>query len=341
MPAGIRATTPVYVHLATLTDAHGLFEHARLAEPRREHGYCLDDAARALVVTCREPHPDRALTALLGRYLDFVLQAVQPDGLCHNRMNVSGAWTDDPGSGDWWGRALWGLGVAAVHAPTATLRGRALMGFRVAAQARSPFLRALAFAGLGAGEVRAARPDEECAEQILLDAREAIGPQPGDGHWPWPEPRLGYGNGSVVEALLLCGSTLDDPAAVRHGLALLDFLLRSETRAGHLSVTPVGGRGPGDEVGGRDQQPIEVAALADACARGYQLTGDPRWRDGVRLAWGWFCGDNDNGTAMVDPETGAGFDGLHVLGRNENRGAESTLAALSTAQHAVRLGLAG
>jgi hypothetical protein len=42
---------------------------------------------------------------------------------------------------------------------------------------------------------------------------------------------------------------------------------------------------------------------------------------------------------MIDENTGAGFDGLQRDGRNENRGAESTLAALSTHQQARRLGL--
>jgi len=35
--------------------------------------------------------------------------------------------------------------------------------------------------------------------------------------------------------------------------------------------------------------------------------------------------------------TGAGYDGLHSDRRNLNQGAESTLAMLSTAQHAHRL----
>ena len=35
----------------------------------------------------------------------------------------------------------------------------------------------------------------------------------------------------------------------------------------------------------------------------------------------------------------AGFDGLHASGRNENRGAESTLAALATRQLAQRYGV--
>jgi hypothetical protein len=54
------------------------------------------------------------------------------------------------------------------------------------------------------------------------------------------------------------------------------------------------------------------------------------------MAWAWFRGDNDSEISMVDTETGAGFDGLEASGRNENRGAESTLAALSTWQQARR-----
>ena len=80
-----------------------------------------------------------------------------------------------------------------------------------------------------------------------------------------------------------------------------------------------------------------VAALADACARAFDITAEPEWRGVVASAWAWFEGDNDSGTAMFDALTGAGFDGLESDGRNENRGAESTLAALSTYQHARRL----
>jgi len=36
---------------------------------------------------------------------------------------------------------------------------------------------------------------------------------------------------------------------------------------------------------------------------------------------------------LYDPVSGDGCDGLERFGRNENQGAESTLAALSTLQH--------
>jgi hypothetical protein len=52
----------------------------------------------------------------------------------------------------------------------------------------------------------------------------------------------------------------------------------------------------------------------------------------------WFLGDNDSGVAMLDG-AGGGYDGLEPHGRNDNRGAESTLAALATFQRARELGI--
>jgi hypothetical protein len=328
---------PPLDHLQRLTDGQGLFEHALHDAPRPEHGYCVDDVARALVVVCREPQMSPELRRMARVYLAFTLSAIQADGSCHNRMDVRGQWTDQPALGDWWGRALWALGVASVHGPTAAMRVDALRGFRTAAAARSPHLRATVFAALGAGELLLADPQEASARRLLQDVVEAIGAPGGDVAWPWPEPMLSYGNGSVVEALLLAGTVLADAGAVAHALVLLEFLLRTESRDGHLSVTPVTGRGRHDTVAGFDQQPIEVAAIADACSRAFTVTGDPRWSDGVRAAWAWFLGDNDSSTRMFDPRTGGGFDGLERLGANQNQGAESTLAMLSTAQHAQRL----
>ena len=42
---------------------------------------------------------------------------------------------------------------------------------------------------------------------------------------------------------------------------------------------------------------------------------------------------------MLDPVSGGGFDGLEPTGRNENQGAESTLALLATLQQARSMAL--
>ena len=122
----------------------------------------------------------------------------------------------------------------------------------------------------------------------------------------------------------------------QRGLDLLGWLIECETSDGHLSPTPVGGRGAEDTRPGFDQQPIEVATLADACARAAAVDTNPIWSDGVRAAAAWFVGDNDAGEPMWDPHTGGGYDGLHADGVNYNQGAESTMAVISTLQQARR-----
>ena len=324
---------PSFEHLKRLTTSHGLQEHALLDEPRSEHGHCVDDVSRAFVLLCREPQLDAEIRDLLDLYLNFTYRAISDNGTCHNRMDLDGHWTDEPSMGDWWGRATWAMGFGAVHAPEPEQRARALAGFRMLSQATSPDLRTMSFAALGAGELLLAQPGESSARKILMDAQTSFAPFV-ESDWSWPEARLRYSNGSVAEAVMLTGWALGDKAAVERGLAMLDFLLGVETRLDHLSVTPVGGRGPGEIEIGFDQQPIEVAAIADACARAWEITGDLRWIDELKRAWGWFLGYNDVGVRMFDPDTGGGYDGLHGRGPNQNQGAESTIAMLSTAQQA-------
>jgi hypothetical protein len=318
--------SPPFSHLRTLTDGGGLYEHAQGTTPRREHGYCLDDAARALVVACREPGQDE----LRAQYLSFVLAAQADDGRFRNRRGADLRWRGPPTVEDCWGRALWGLG-AAVAEP------RALAAFERGVRRPSPWPRAMAFAVLGAAEVLRVLPDHSGARGLIVAATRVIGVAATRPSWPWPEPRLTYANAVLPEALLVAGAALDAPSLMADGLRLLGWLLAVQTRDGHLSVVPVGGRGPHDIGPGFDQQPIEVAALADACARAHALTGDDRWAAGVEMAVSWFLGVNDTDTALWDPESGGGCDGLERDGRNENQGAESTLALVSTLQQARRL----
>jgi hypothetical protein len=315
-----------------MTDERGLFEHADGTAPRLEHGYCTDDNARMLVVTSREP--DRDAPATLSRTaLAFTLQAQAADGRSRNRMNVAGDWTDHPTTDDWWGRSLWGLGVAATHHDDPAIRATALAAFGVGARRRSTWPRAIAFAALGAADVLSSDVDHGGARALLRCAIRTIG-APGPAPWRWPQPRLSYANATLAEATIAAGSALGEPAVLDRGLTMLGWLLHLESIAGHLSVTGTGGRGPTDVGPQFDQQPIEVAALADACWRAYSLTGQDRWRDGIGLAAAWFDGHNDTGTVMWDDTTGGSYDGLLPVGVNLNQGAESAIAFVSTTQRA-------
>ena len=330
-PEQERPPSATYTHLLAMTTDIGLYEHAYLRQPRLEHGYCTDDVARALAVVVREPEQTRELQRAADVYLRFLEGAVTPNGTVHNRMAISGVWLDQPGTDDMWGRAIEGLGAAARRASSA-LHNRAFTTFLVAAQRRSVDVRASAFAAVGAADVLSVRPDSEPARDLLVDCLDRL-PRRIGKHWQWPESRLRYANATLCQALIVGGEALPDMDTLNQGLTHLAVLLGLETSPyGHLSLAGTNGRGPDDEGSLWDQQPIEAAAIAAACLEAVRITGDPRWATGVNQAWAWFTGDNDSATAMYDPSDGAGYDGLERDGRNENCGAESTLAALSTLQ---------
>jgi hypothetical protein len=295
--------------------------------------------ARVRVVTTREPDPEGAVKGLAGKALQFLNDAQSYNGSCRNRMDHGGHWTDQPTTDDHWGRCIWGLGTAAAHSSVSLVRRLAVIQFERAAKARSPWPRAMAFAAVGAAELLSVEPDNAAALRLLADYAATVARPETTSDWPWPEPRLTYANAILPEAMIAAGVALEDPDLKQRGLDLLEWLLDFETNDGHLSPAPVGGRGPQDSRPAFDQQPIEVATLADACARA--SAADPRalWPDAIRLCAAWFQGANDSGLAMWDTETGGGFDGLLAECVNLNQGAESTLAVISTLQHAQHFSL--
>jgi len=337
MSSAPTSSAPInFDHIAAMSDRFGTFEHAERRTPRAEHGYCVDDVARVLLVAARERERNSMVTQLMESSCRFVMEAQNESGEIRNRRSADGTWHGPMTVDDCWGRSLWGLGTAAAMADSA-LAEQALTSFDRGARLRSTWSRSMAFAALGAAEVVRAHPNHQGAMELLHDAASVIDAPSDDSGWMWPEHRLTYANAAVPDALMAAGHALGRPALVERGLALLGWLLGRETLHGHLSVTPAGGAGPRD--GGTvddgavfDQQPIEVAAMADACSRAVDLTGWSSWRSGIEMAGAWFDGDNDSMCVMWDAESGGGFDGLERGGRNENQGAESTLALISTRQ---------
>lgn len=328
---------PKFDHLLSMTDRHGTFEHACGAEPRLEHGYCTDDMARVLVVASREPDAGDAVHALARLAVKFLNEAQSFAGACRNRMDCNGRWTDDFAFEDCWGRCLWGLGTAAAHSDIGLVRSLSVVQFERAARGRSVWPRAMAFAALGAAELLSVVPDHAPARQLINDYAAAVAEPEDDLDWPWPEARLTYANALLPEAMIAAGAALEDSALSQRGLDLLEWLIDCETVDGHLSASPAAGWTAGEPRPAFDQQPIEVATLADACARAAGIDASAIWPSTVHAAAAWFEGVNDAGIPMWNPTTGAGFDGLQADGVNLNQGAESTLAVLSTFQQARRL----
>lgn len=322
-----------YSHLITITDDHGVFEHCAGRHPRLEHGYCVDDVARALIVAERGLSDDHGLEQVAEVSSRFLSNAVSKEGLVRNRRDLSGEWRGHFATGDHWGRSLWAWGTIMAESNNPARTAAAERGWDRAARQRSPFLRSMAHAVLGASEVLRVSPRDPLALALLSDFSTMVSPS-GHPAWPWPEPRLTYANAVIPHALLISGCYLGDDELVDRSLRMLTWLVHVQSRGDHLSLIPNTGWSPGEILPDFDQQPTEVAHLVEAAVFAHEVSSQPMWMDVLTSGAAWFLGDNDTGIAMGDPRDGAGFDGLTWTGRNPNAGAESTLAFLSVMQRA-------
>jgi hypothetical protein len=327
-------------HLRRLTDNIGLLRHAEGVVPLHGHGYYVDDAARGLLVVCREPSPSQELVVLGRRYLHFLTQAQALGGKFRNHLGRDRRWHDQPGAEDGWGLSLWALGTAAARGPTTGMREESFTRFCRGARVSSLLPHAMAFAALGAAEILEKQPGHPGALALLYRASLVIGVPPADAAWPWPAPRLSYANAAIAEAVIVSGRHLGDDRMLRNGLRMLEWLLATETRGGHLSVVPPQGWRPGESRPASDQRPAEVAALANACMRAAAVSGDDKWLMGVEMSVAWFLGDNDAQVSLLDERTGGCSDGLTSAGRSRNQGAESTLAMIAVLQQGHRMAAA-
>jgi len=324
-------------HLFNLTDNVGILQHARYAIPDRDHGYCTDDNARALIFALQAWQHSHTpeLLRLATTYLSFLQHAYNPEtGRFRNFMSYDRRWTEEIGSEDSHGRALWGLGCAVADAPTISMRAAAVHLFDQALQATEHFTspRAWAFTIVGIHAYLRRYSGDSDARRIrerLADLLFAAYQQNATDDWVWPEDKVTYANGKLPHALILAGQWTDRPEMVGLGLRSLQWLIEKSTLDG--VICPMGNDGWLDRGGPRavyDQQPLDTHAMLDACIAAYHVTGEKHWAATARRCFDWFLGRNQIKRVLYDYETGGCRDGLQPSGLNENQGAESTLAWL-------------
>jgi hypothetical protein len=313
-------------HVRRLCDGTGILEHAEGSIGRREHGYCTDDISRQLLVATFYQR-ERNSREIAEQALGFLRHASLGFGpFFRSRMNYARLWMDDGASEDASGRALWCLGSAASVAPWPNVRRGALLLFDRACAFRSIHWHATAFATLGARAVLDRYPNDAGANELLSSAARSLPKTPRETSWRWHESHITYASAILPDALLALSCC--DASRAEEGLMLLRWLAEVFVQNGRFSAVPTNGLCAADERPGFDQQPIEAQAFASAAWRAWLLTKDTYWLEQVVLAASWFVGHNDSSIALVDRETNGCFDGLQQSGRNENQGAESTLAML-------------
>jgi hypothetical protein len=340
-------------HLDELRGELGILQHAIGSKPDPAHGYCVDDAARALEVDLLHARelgwPAVADSAELSlRFLEEAFDA--STGGFRNFRDFEGTWIGGPGSNDCVGRAMLALGetIATVRDEQMRDRAIALFGRALPGAAKLKSPRAIASLILGLAAVLRSSPTigprHPTLAAMIPDATAQMGRLATELHarflglagpgWPWLEPSLTYENALIPRALVVAGARLKADVMLRIGLQVLEWLVSVQTSAaGHLSPIGNGWWPRGGQRSQFDQQPIEATALLLAAEAALAATGDPRYRAAMELAYGWFLGRNDVGRPVAVASRGAGFDGLTARGVNRNQGAESTLMWLMASEH--------
>ena len=318
-----------------MTDDVGMFQHSVFGVADRDHGYCIDDNARGLLLmSVAEDLPMETRLRFGHSYASFVQHAWNPDERrFRNFMGYDRRWLEHTGSEDSNGRTLWALGVAASAAPSTALRDWAakLYDETVTSVGALGSPRARAFAMLGAAYMAGVRPGDPAIIDTLSGGATtlmALLNASSRADWAWFEIVLSYDNTRLPEALIRAGQILGDVDSVRAGVEALDWIAGQTT--GHDGMfQPVGTDSFGKayaEPALFDQQPLEAWAMIDACTAAWDATADPIWVKRAQAAHGWFLGRNTLGVALIDAESGECGDGINPFAANRNNGAESVIA---------------
>ena len=312
-----------------------MLQHARYTVPDRVHGYCVDDNARALIVavTAQDLQPlDTSPGDLASIYLSFLGYAFNGQtGRFRNFMSYDRCWLEETGSEDSHGRALWGLGIAVALGRDKGQVSFASDLFRRALDSVEHFTspRAIAFVIIGihaylslySSDSRVIRMRKILADRLMAWFRNSSSED-----WPWCEDILSYDNARLSQALLLSGQWLPDREMLEMGLRSLDWLKRVQTDEVGLHFAAIGNQGwlnRGGEKARFDQQPIEAAAMADACIEAFNCTRDEEWIAYAYRCLNWYQGENDLRVPLCDYATGGCRDGLEAVSYTHLRAHET------------------
>ena len=324
-----------------MTDATGILQHSRFNVPARNHGYCIDDNARALLLMSSAddlPIEDRNR---FGRiFASFVDQAWNPDTQSfRNFMRYDRSWAEESGSDDSNGRTIWALGTTEAFHPDPLMRRWAatLIDETLTAIGQWSSPRARAFIILGLVQAATHRSDNQKLKSEIraqADHLHSLLEQQKTNGCNWFEASLAYDNSRLSEALMRAGNYLAEEKYSKAGADTLKWLCSRQIRIDEdiQYFSPIATSDFGVEIarsverGTFDQQPLEAAATIDACIAAAVGSRDRCWFDYGNLAFEWFTGKNYHRIPLALETSGECFDGLNCDGLNLNQGTESILA---------------
>jgi len=322
-------------HIQRLTDDTGIVQHAKYGIPNLKEGYCVDDNARALILTILAYQQNKSKVALdlLPIYLSYIQYMQCDDGNFRNFLSFRREYLDEVGTEDSFGRTIWALGYLINNAPNNSYRefAKELFLRSVPHFKDLKHLRGLGNTIIGLTHFIKAHPnDEHIKDQLdkLAEPLKAAYRKNKQGHWNWFEEKMTYDNAILPLALMSYYEVSKDQEAYDIAFESMEYLTQKTLISGYLN--PVGNDGwlfrDGPEMAIYDQQAIETMAMVLMYFKAYEITHDKTYIKQMYVSYQWFLGENILRIPLFDHETKGCADGLQTYGINRNQGAESTLA---------------
>jgi glycosyltransferase involved in cell wall biosynthesis len=333
--SSIEVPEPSLDYLKRLTDSTGLFQHAKLTIPNRDHGYTTDDNARAVIAMTYyySQYPQSDALMLLDTYLAFVLHSQTSNGTVRNFMNFDRSWQRGEPASSALGRVLWALGTLMAKPPAPSYLSIIKDCFDKSVQhVGRQYPRGMAYAILGMSDYLKQFPGasdikrqmEIAADELVLQYQESSLPD-----WQWFEDILTYDNAVLPHALFVSGMTFNNKKYLETARKACEFLLDNTFNGEHFSFVGCNGwYERGRKKASFDQQPIEAASTVMMLRAAYDATKDKRFLSLQRKAFDWFLGANDLYIPLYNFRTKGCYDALTQDGVNVNQGAESVLSFL-------------
>ena len=322
------------LHIKRMTDDTGIIQHAKFGIPNLKDGYCLDDNARALLMSLMAYKQKKNADALklCPVYLSYIHYMQNTDGTFRNFLSFKRDYLDETGSEDSFGRTIWALGYLLGNAPNDAYfqSGREIFFKALPNFEELKSIRSIAYTIIGISLYLYGTPTDEGMIKILLSLTNKLINHYGNNktdNWKWFESLLTYDNAILPLALLHAFKILKEKRIKKVAFESLDFLSEITLKEGYLSI--IGNEKWFVKDGERSlfaQQPVDALAMVLMFHQAYNLTKEKKYLNNLYTSFMWFLGENDMRMNLYDFETNGCCDGLESYGINRNQGAESTLA---------------
>lgn len=328
-------------HLVSLSTPHGIMQHTMYNLPDPTHGYSSDDNSRALIAAhlwkIENPENSPLMATLESAYLRFLKFAQHEDGqfYCFVTFDLQ---KKELGTGDWFGRSLHALSYLGLESKKFSEVSSKLVFKSLPLLFRKEFsLRTTAFLTLATYYFLKSNERERLIRKKELDKfyaslkrwrvnlkkRADVNFSKG---WLWPENKITYDNGKVIQSYLLLGVLLEDQTFVKLGQDILDFYIDQTFKKGYFQAP--GNRGFWEKGIPRplyDEQSLEAYSMTAALISAQKILHNNNYKKLAEDSYLWFWGKNRLNKTLID-KSGAVYDGLRRDDINTNQGAESYLS---------------